>query len=270
MDALSQIEHGIDVRETVKTVEADGFCLIKGLFNSATVAALNAEFDKAFNELPPGVSTGTHPPGRMATIDVQISDPASLPTTHAIFQSPTIKAISEQLVAPNKRVNDRILYTNETKSMPITDVHFDAERALKVMVFLLDTDESNGVISFCKGSHIENSTYRTEFIKQGGHLLDLQNVASETDMESIDLKPVSGPAGSMVIFDTDCWHSGGCLEDDTKERRIIRSRSLFGGQPPLQPARFTPLWFRRRFNVLVPPPPFTIPGRQSTRGTARR
>jgi hypothetical protein len=270
MHVTRQIEHRIDVNETVDAVRTDGFRLIKGLFSQDVVAALNDEFDKAFCELPPGVSIGTHPPGRMATINARNSNHGSLPITHSIFLSPTIREISEILVSPNTKVNDKILMTNETKSMPITDVHFDAERALKIMIFLLDTDESNGVISFCRGSHIENSAYRSEFIKQGGQLLDLQNVASATDMESIRLQPVSGPAGSMVIFDTDCWHAGGCLEDDTKERRIIRSRSLFGGQPPLQPPRFTPLWFRRRFNVFVPPPPFSIPGRQSTRGTARR
>ncbi|NIS91283.1 MAG: hypothetical protein GTN98_14615 [Woeseiaceae bacterium] len=270
MDVSSQLEYRIDVSATIDSVRSDGFCFIEGLFDQATVAELNAEFQKVFEELPPGVSEGVHPPGRMATIDVQNNDPESLPVTRAIFQSSSIRSICEALLSSSSGINDKILMTHETKVTPITDVHFDSQRALKIMIYLLDTDPSNGVISFCKGSHVENTAYRNKFLSKGGHLLDLQNVASQIDLESSFLEALSGPAGSMVIFDTDCWHSGGCLEDDTKERRIIRSSSKFPNQPPLQPTRLSPLWFRRRFNLFLPEPPFDMPGRERTRGTARK
>jgi ectoine hydroxylase-related dioxygenase (phytanoyl-CoA dioxygenase family) len=270
MDIASQLERRIDVRATINTLKSDGFCFIEALLDQDTVAGLNVEFQKVFDELPLGVSMGTHPPGRMATIDTQTCDAASLPITHSVFMSSKFRIISEAMLSKGSKINDKIVMTHETKVMPISDIHFDSQRALKTLIYLLDTDVGNGATSFCKGSHVENRAYRKEFLSQGGHLMDLQNIVPETELESIDLECVSGPAGSMVIFDTDCWHSGGCLENDTKERRIIRSRSKFAGQPPMRPNRFSPLWFRRRFNIFLPPPPFEIPGRERTRGTSRK
>ena len=272
MDISSQLEQRIDVRKTINTLQSDGFCFFEALFDHDTVKGLNHDFQNAFDELPPGVFVAPHhPPGRIAFITTSKCSPVSLPTIFSVFMSPQFKAVSETILTKGSIFNDKITLTHEMKAMPITDIHFDTQRSLKFLIYLLDTDASNGAFRYAKGSHIENKAYRKKFLSQGGYLQELQNVPSKTESDTIDLEHIVGPAGSMVIFDTDGWHSAGRLENDTKERRIIRSRSIFAGQPPLlRPKRYSPKWFRRAYKICRYGRPMKIPDRGRTGLTTRR
>lgn len=272
MDVSSQLEQRIDVSKTIATLQSDGICFFEALFDHDTVIGLNDDFQNAFDKLPPGVNMGPkHPPGRIAVITTSMCEAVSLPTIFSIFMSLQFKAISDAILTKDSIYNDMIVLTHEKIAKPITDLHFDTQRSLKFLIYLLDTDVSNGAFSYAKRSHIENSAYRKKFLSQGGYLQELQNVPSEIESDTIDLEPITGPAGSVVIFDTDGWHSAGRLEDDTKERRIIRSRSVFAGQPSLQrPKRYSPKWFRRAYKICRYGQPIKIPGRGRTALTTRK
>ena len=277
MDITNLLEQRIDIRKTIDTLQSDGFCFFEGLFDHATVKGLNHDFQNAFDKKPPGIKLTRHPPGRMASFDTSTCTPTSLPTIHSVFMSPHLKELSEAILTKDSVYSQMIKLTHEKIAMPITDVHFDTERSLKFLIYLLDTDVSNGAFAYARGSHVENTAYRAKFLSQGGHLQELQNCPAETESDTINLEPLVGPAGSMIIFDTDGWHSAGRLENDTKERRAIRLESKFAGQPSVYPKRYSLTWFRRsilcrrlKLKFFNPIPPFQIPGRGRTGRSTRR
>ena len=270
MGAADTLDDKIATRDVVDRIRSDGYCFLEALLDRETVNSLNAEFKNAFQKLPCGVSIGIHPPGQMASIDTHVCNHSALPTIFSVFFSPPLKAIAESFSPAGSRFNEKIALTHETTVTPISDLHFDSQRALKFLVYLVDTDDSNGAFGYVKGSHVQNTAYREKFLSQGGHLLDLQNVAAEQHLERHAVDRLDGPAGSMIIFDTDGWHVAGCLADNNKERKIIRGRSPFPGQPDVRPKRFSPMWFRRTFHIFPPQRPFEIPNRHSSAGTSRK
>jgi len=141
--------------------------------------------------------------------------------------------------------------------------------ALKFMLYLLDANEANGAFRYAIGSHHKNTKLRRRYVLCGGKLIRLPNICSPK--ESIPLRSISGPAGTLIIFDTDGFHSGGNILLG-KERRVLRSRYLFSGQPPIRPNMFSFQWVRESsLNPLkFVLPLLAPPGRSSTGGTARK
>lgn len=263
MDKMNQL----NIDTAVRTLGNEGIFVQERFFDHETLEQINREFELLFSQSFPGVTLGDHPPGRMATIETSAADASCLQTILRIFLSDSFRLIAEKYMPENSVFNDRILATHEFKSGPTTDTHFDSVRTLKFFIYLLDTDESNGAFKYARGTHKSNSAYRQQFLQNGGHLLELQNIPSAT--ESMELVPICAPAGSLLIFDTDGFHSGGVIVDEPRERKVLRARSVFSGQPRLHPRRFTPMWFRRRFKLFAPNPPFDIPGRAKTGGSSR-
>jgi ectoine hydroxylase-related dioxygenase (phytanoyl-CoA dioxygenase family) len=263
---MDKIEH-LDVDRAVDTLETAGIFVQEEFLDSNTLSRVREEYEQLFSQSITGVTLGDHPPGRMATIETGATDEKGPNTILEIFLSNAFRTVAERYMPKNSVFNDRILATHEFRSGPTTDTHFDSVRTLKFFIYLLDTDEGNGAFRYAHGTHTSNSSYRHRFLQNGGHLLDLQNIPSAA--EPINLVPICAPAGSLLIFDTDGFHAGGVIGDDSRERKVLRARSVFSGQPRLHPRRFSPMWFRRRFNVLPPNPPFDIPGRARTGGSAR-
>jgi hypothetical protein len=263
MDSLEQL----DVDNVVETLEAAGIFVQERFLDGDTLDRTNKEFAELFSQRITGVTLGDHPPGRMATIEPEAADANCPQTILETFLSSSFKSVAEKYMPENSVFNDRILATHEFKSGPTTDTHFDSVRTLKFFIYLLDTDESNGAFRYARGTHKRNTAYRQEFLQNGGHLLDLQNIPSTA--ESMELESICAPAGSLLIFDTDGFHSGGVIGGQSRERKVLRARSVFSGQPRLHPRRFTPMWFRRRFNFFPPTPPFDMAGRARTGGSSR-
>jgi hypothetical protein len=258
----------LDIDQTVKSLRAEGICVFEGFLDRKTLEHLNDEFDQLFSRTISGVSFGVHPPGKMATVDTEKCEDGLLPTIFKIFLSSSFRLVAERYLPTGSVFNDKIVATHDVKTGPISDIHFDSLRALKFLIYLLDSDQSNGAFGYARRTHTENTAYRETFLRSGGRLLDLQNIPAES--ESVELTPICAPAGSLIIFDTDGFHSAGTLADAANERKILRARSAFSGQPRLRPRRFSPMWFRRRFSLFSAEPPFAIPGRASTGGSSRK
>ena len=100
-------------------------------------------------------------------------------------------------------------------------LHFDRWRSLKAMVYLTDVGEGDGPFSVVPGSHKKGAELRRSYrslpygIRPNRVKLDFPE-----DYE----KPVSihGSAGTLILFDSDIFHSGGDILEG-RERKIIRS-----------------------------------------------
>lgn len=96
-------------------------------------------------------------------------------------------------------------------------LHFDEQHHLKFFFYLVDVDENCGPLTVCPKSH-----KKSEEIRQGSwseNKIEVGYPGIANDYEQI---PIVGPAGSLIIFDTNCWHKGGQVEPD-HERLIVRS-----------------------------------------------
>lgn len=255
----------IKPQQVSQTIKKDGAVVFPELFGSHRISILNQEFDEAFNDSTRCVSRGDHPPGKMVSITTQLLEADQFPAIASLFLNPIFEDIANEILPTSSTFHDRIALTHEYQPTAITDIHFDMKRSLKCLLYLVDTDETNGAFSFATGTHIENSAYRQSFLDQGGQLRDLLNVASKS--ESISLKPACAPAGTLIIFDTDIFHQAGTLQPGM-ERKVIRARSLFGGQPDFSRHTWcSRAWWRYRINP--PKTPDSYYSRRSSRGRAR-
>jgi len=261
----SVLQSKIKPLQVSQAIKKDGAVVFPELLDSELVSTLNKEFDEAFNHSTQCLSPGDHPPGKMVSIITELLEPDQFPTIASIFLNPKFEEIVRQVLPTDSTFHDRIALTHEYQPTAITDIHFDMRRALKFLVYLVDTDQKNGAFSFATRTHFDNSAYRRSFLDQGGQLRDLLNVASES--ESIPLETVCAPAGTLIIFDSDIFHQGGTLQPGM-ERKGIRGRSLFGGQP--DSSRHT--WCSRswwRYKINPPKTPTGCYGRRSSRGRSR-
>jgi hypothetical protein len=257
----------IDVEAARETLARDGLLVVERRFGPDQVTQMTRELERLFERPCGGVRLGTHPPGRMITIAPREASAVDLPAILRAFGEPDVVALARGYLPVGAEVNAKIIGTHEFRPGKINDTHFDALRSLKLMVYLMDTDERNGAFRYCPGSLHENRRLREDFLGRGGYIKDLPNVAAPT--EAIELRSIVAPAGSLIVFDTEGFHAGGRLAAGA-ERKVLRATSFFPGQPSIGPRRFTLDWARVRFNLWPPAPPIVIPGRGSTAGTARR
>jgi hypothetical protein len=157
---------------------------------------------------------------------------------------------------------DAIVEHDTSAGEIITDIHFDMMRSLKFMIYLADVDKSSAAFRYCLGSHQDNRKLRDRFLLMGGRLPKLPNVPGPN--EDHILTDIEGPSGTLIVFDTDGFHSAGLLQEG-KERLLVRGRTLLSG------------WFDHsflRFAAELNPLRFFAPllapkGRLATRGKAR-
>ena len=255
----------IDPREVSQAIKADGAVVLPELLDSDLLSNLNAEFDDAFTNPSGCVSVGEHPPGKMVSISTQQLVPGAFPAIASVFLDSTFEAIAAEVLATDFTFHDRIALTHEFHPTAITDIHFDMKKSLKCLLYLVDTDHTNGAFSFATGTHIENSRYRSSFLNQGGQLRDLLNVAAKT--ESIPLHSICAAAGTVIIFDTDVFHQGGTVEPG-RERRVMRARSLYPGQPTCHRHKWgSRAWWR--YKMSPPKTPAGYRARRCSRGRSR-
>ena len=122
-------------------------------------------------------------------------------------------------------------------------LHFDRNHALKYFVYLNDTTEENAAFFIQPKSHvigkklrinqwngffpkpnesIFNKIFRKIFSKKYEHIrnrieLDFKEYFNENEIIAVEQKE-----GSLIVFDSDCFHRGGLIKKQGLERLIIR------------------------------------------------
>jgi hypothetical protein len=118
-------------------------------------------------------------------------------------------------------------------------VHFDLLQRFKFFLHVTDLDEDNGCFCAALGSHKltpelrkRNSKPQWRFGRYSGDdgipgpLDDKRTEGSQNHFPDIEyeLTPMTGLAGTLLIFDSDIFHKGGTVQEG-KERIVVRSHS---------------------------------------------
>ena len=101
-------------------------------------------------------------------------------------------------------------------------VHFDRLRSMKMLVYLTEVTEKSGPFCISSGTHKIGKKLRRQFMNQ--HSYQKKKNRLELDYPDIkfEMKPILGPAGTTILFDSDTFHKGGEVMPGFS-RLVIRS-----------------------------------------------
>ena len=239
----------LSAKQIVRELEKAGVVCLQSFFDLRSVEKMRGE---ALNLLG----------ARQALRSTPSNLDERCPTLHQALNSNLFREMAVGYDRKCQFFFDAVVEHDTTFGEKITDIHFDMLRSLKFMIYLSDVDKSSAAFRYCVGSHQDNHKLRNRFLLMGGKLPKLPNVPGPN--EDHDLTDIEGPRGTLIVFDTDGFHSAGSLQEG-KDRLIVRGRTLLSG------------WFEHsvlRFAAGLNPLGFFAPllapkGRLTTRGKAR-
>ena len=82
----------------------------------------------------------------------------------------------------------------------------------------------NGATRIILGSHHEGAVFRSKLkptTVNGESVLDCHSPFGESQYSLDDLVDLGAPAGTLFIFNTDCWHASGELNKQGLERKFV-------------------------------------------------
>ena len=94
-------------------------------------------------------------------------------------------------------------------------MHFDKTRYLKFMIYLRDVENRDGGVTFAKKEW--NTKLQEELLSKQS--LQEENVVEINDMSVVE--EITGPAGTVAIFDTNITHKAGQVLSE-KKRLVLR------------------------------------------------
>tara|TARA_R110000823_G_C15952304_1_gene502112 strand:+ start:13908 stop:14660 length:753 start_codon:yes stop_codon:yes gene_type:complete len=103
-------------------------------------------------------------------------------------------------------------------------VHFDPYQAIKFSTYLTDTTAENGATRVILGSHLEGAIFRSNLkptMFNGESILDCHSPFRESQYSLDNLVDLEAAAGTLFIFNTDCWHASGELKKTGLERKFV-------------------------------------------------
>ena len=203
-----------------------GVVRIPGYFNSDTIAALNQNFEQLLKMNSDGVRTIDYSNGRAVTVDLNVLSAQKFPVMFEVFRNEKFDAITKAyLKREDVKANNSVYVVNDivgTRHMA-NDLHFDVQRTLKFFVYLNDCNASNGAFACVPGSQTHTAQVRLS----EGDKVNYENRMMSRDLpaQELDIVSVDGPAGTLIIFDTDVFHRTGTVTQG--ERRVMRGQSNF-------------------------------------------
>lgn len=250
-------------RAVVAHLRTSGLAVLPAWLGASSLAAVLLEHDQVLSRATSGpVPVGRNGIGAVSGRNLRRQQPA----LRAALDGAWVCEVARGYLGRRCSINERIVCTHERRELhPITAPHFDTLQSLKFLVYLLDTDDRNGAFRYAPGTHLGNAEAARRWRAEGGRVCDTPNVA--TPEESAALESVVGPAGTLVVFDSNGFHSGGMLQPGA-ERRVVRAQSYPSPRLHLYPRRLSPQWFRETvWNPLLRRAP--VPSRPATSGNSR-
>jgi len=168
--------------------------------------------------------------GKAAKIGSAFDNTESNPSIANFFSQNWMFEIFQKYTSKSPNFNE-IFITHEFKNNNGVNrngvLHFDKISTFKYMLYLTDVEEGCGALSVIPGSHLDGLYLRNQHafhkrLPEDYYANFIFENYPELGYTEEDVVPIYGPAGTLIIFDTDLFHRGGLVADG-KERLIIRS-----------------------------------------------
>jgi Phytanoyl-CoA dioxygenase (PhyH) len=208
-----------------------GVVVVDGWVADKKLKRLLAEHHRVFaEEIPNGRYLDYYRPGigsrAVHVVTEQIRD--VLPETHEFLIDAVIREVVAVYLGEAASVNHAAYLTLDVAhATPVTALHYDRKPAVKTFLCLTAANAECGAPAFVPGSHKHGRAIRNAHLASGMSESDLPITSGHEGWIPL---PMSSPAGSLVIFDTDCLHMGGQVMPG-HTRRVLRGHShVFNGQ----------------------------------------
>lgn len=216
-----------DIALITGSLKSDGYAVLPWTLPADMIAAANEEARSFSYRLKGGDDSGKQIAG---------IDPASPPKCISAYSdtalTPTLKAIADDellnfiacshLGADARAIDSTFWYTfpNPVASSETAQLfHYDLDtiRWVKVFVYLSDVGEANGPHEYVAGTHLAENKYSDVLLgKEYARITD-----AEIDKHYPGRrKRITGPAGTIIVGDTRCFHKGNSVD---AEHRLIFS-----------------------------------------------
>jgi hypothetical protein len=168
-----------------------------------------------------------------------------LPELSRVFGLPFMEQVAEGYLRRPFSLNRHVVLTYDWRpAEQILPFHFDEMNSLKFFIYVTATHDAQAPFELIPGTHVRcREIRRTEWQRTDdyrqirNHLFDqfseeffYNQFDSFKQMLLLRTLAFDGPAGTLVIFDTDCLHRGGRL-DEGNERKVMRASSYRGFWP---------------------------------------
>jgi hypothetical protein len=222
---VAEVSYCVALLRTYGVVVVDGWVADKQL------KRLLAEHHRVFTEeIPSGRHLDYYRPGMgsraMRVVTEQVRD--LLPGTYEFLTDAAIREVVAVYLGAGASVNHAAYLTLDVAhATPVTALHYDRKPAVKTFLCLTTANAECGAPAFVPGSHKHGRARRISHLGSGIPENDLPITSGHEGWTAL---PMSSPAGSIVIFDTDCLHMGGRVMPG-RTRRVLRGHShTLGGQ----------------------------------------
>ncbi len=144
-----------------------------------------------------------------------------------LYSTPFFKNIAEAFYNGNVDFGMQYFMTHEyhvidEKKLPRNAfLHFDPYQALKFIIYLKDTDASNGAFRYIPKTHIRGKELREKHCQTNKGKQKAYRIDYHEDVNENDIQHAEAPAGSLIIFDTDTFHGGGIIKKAGAERMVL-------------------------------------------------
>ena len=108
-------------------------------------------------------------------------------------------------------------------------LHFDRTTCWKYFIYLTDIDQESGAFTIVPKSHkLGEELHKTAWQEhsQYGSVKNRIELDYPHLLEGLDTTPIEEKAGTLIAFNTDCFHKGGQILKEGKERVVIRLNSF--------------------------------------------
>lgn len=213
-----------DTEAVLELLGAFGVVVVRGYATSPWLADLSREHQLAFDVGGRGISRVQYRRGMDSRALRIRADQlvTSLPAIQRFMADSRIHRIGGYYLGPGARVNEAAYLTlDRPNEKPVTALHYDRIHALKAFLYLTNADRASGALEVVPGSHVRGRDQRLTHLRLGVPIEELPITVGHDDEQPA---AIEGPAGTLTIFDTDCLHRGGVIEEPNV-RRVLRSHS---------------------------------------------
>lgn len=221
-----------------------GVLKVISYFDTEKLEEVKDELTTVYNKIPDFTNVefgfggikkhNTHETGKAMRIINPQYYPMFGKTISLIAEDPYLDDFLNHFYPPPNRKLMQVFTTHEYKKAEGDEVprnswlHFDPYPALKFAVMLQETDEDNGTLFVIPGSHDEGKHIRENMLEHKANFkkgfshrfIDYQESFdsryTEDDKVFIDASP-----GDLLVLNTDVWHGGGVLKNESRDRMAI-------------------------------------------------
>ncbi len=227
------LDSSAPIEEILKKLKAHGAVVIPAWIEPIKLKALTKDFYEILKDNDGDyIYKIGYPAGEAVSLMRDSLPQGRYSAINEVFSNSLMNQVVKRYVGDNGLVNYEVYATHEHKpSVHVAPTHHDKLWSLKFMLYLNDIGKDNAPFGVIPGSAAcARQRFREIFEKNQLQRLSMssplyQSIDNSTlPQDSGPVVDITGPAGTMIIFDTDTFHHAGSVAAG-KERMILRGHS---------------------------------------------